>query len=58
MFPDFPFDPSLSSFLPHHEVQRYLESYCQTHRIRPHVRVSHMTVTSQRRGAAQGRGRT
>ncbi|KAI3374040.1 hypothetical protein L3Q82_022606, partial [Scortum barcoo] len=38
MFPDFPFDPRLSSFLPHQEVQGYLESYCQSHHIRPHVR--------------------
>ncbi|XP_051250872.1 uncharacterized protein LOC127360475 isoform X2 [Dicentrarchus labrax] len=38
MFPDFPFDPQLSSFLPHQEVQRYLEGYCQSHDIRPHIR--------------------
>lgn len=38
MFPDFPFEPQLSSFLPHQEVQRYLESYCQSHGIRPHIR--------------------
>uniref|UniRef100_A0A3Q0R4D3 Flavin-containing monooxygenase n=1 Tax=Amphilophus citrinellus TaxID=61819 RepID=A0A3Q0R4D3_AMPCI len=38
MFPDFPFDPQLSSFLPHQEVQRYLERYCQSHGIRPHIR--------------------
>uniref|UniRef100_A0A8C9Y7D5 Flavin-containing monooxygenase n=1 Tax=Sander lucioperca TaxID=283035 RepID=A0A8C9Y7D5_SANLU len=38
MFPDFPFDSRLNSFLPHHEVQRYLESYCQSHAIRPHIR--------------------
>eukprot|EP00064_Thunnus_orientalis_P021681 superscaffoldBa00006744_g21848 len=38
MFPDFPFDPQLSSFLPHQEVQRYLERYCQSHDIGPHVR--------------------
>ncbi|XP_026213305.1 dimethylaniline monooxygenase [N-oxide-forming] 3 isoform X1 [Anabas testudineus] len=40
MFPDFPFDPQLSSFLPHQEVQKYLESYCQSHHIRPHIRFS------------------
>uniref|UniRef100_A0A3Q3WGM7 Flavin-containing monooxygenase n=1 Tax=Mola mola TaxID=94237 RepID=A0A3Q3WGM7_MOLML len=40
MFPDFPFDPQLSSFLPHQEVQRYLEGYCQQHHIRPHIRFS------------------
>ncbi|XP_034539348.1 flavin-containing monooxygenase FMO GS-OX4 [Notolabrus celidotus] len=38
MFPDFPFDPQLSSFLPHQEVQRYLERYCDSHDIRPHIR--------------------
>ncbi|XP_029303457.1 flavin-containing monooxygenase FMO GS-OX-like 4 isoform X2 [Cottoperca gobio] len=38
MFPDFPFDPQLSSFLPHQEVQRYLEKYCHEHHIWPHVR--------------------
>uniref|UniRef100_A0A3B4TQG6 Flavin-containing monooxygenase n=2 Tax=Seriola dumerili TaxID=41447 RepID=A0A3B4TQG6_SERDU len=38
MFPDFPFDPQLSSFLPHQEVQRYLERYCHSHNIRPHIR--------------------
>ncbi|XP_061596408.1 uncharacterized protein LOC133459976 isoform X1 [Cololabis saira] len=38
MFPDFPFDPQLSSFLPHQEVQRYLERYCQYHNIQPHIR--------------------
>ena len=40
MFPDFPFDPQLNSFLPHQEVQRYLETYCQSYDIRPHIRVS------------------
>ncbi|XP_070774094.1 uncharacterized protein [Enoplosus armatus] len=38
MFPDFPFDPQLNSFLPHQEVQRYLEGYCQIHDIWPHIR--------------------
>lgn len=41
MFPDFPFDPELSSFLSHREVQRYLERYCDNFQIRPHIRVSH-----------------
>ncbi|KAF3705464.1 Senecionine N-oxygenase [Channa argus] len=40
MFPDFPFDQQLNSFLPHQEVQKYLERYCQSHNIRPHVRFS------------------
>ncbi|XP_036380810.1 flavin-containing monooxygenase FMO GS-OX-like 4 [Megalops cyprinoides] len=38
MFPDFPFDPQLPSFLPHQEVLRYLERYCQSHNITPHIR--------------------
>uniref|UniRef100_A0AAQ4PQ38 Flavin-containing monooxygenase n=2 Tax=Gasterosteus aculeatus aculeatus TaxID=481459 RepID=A0AAQ4PQ38_GASAC len=42
MFPDFPFDPQLDSFLPHQEVQRYLERYCQSHHIGPHIRFNTM----------------
>ncbi|XP_059207742.1 uncharacterized protein LOC131986689 [Centropristis striata] len=38
MFPDFPFEPELNSFLPHQEVQRYLQRYCQSHGVRPHIR--------------------
>ncbi|XP_068600335.1 uncharacterized protein [Brachionichthys hirsutus] len=38
MFPDFPFDPELDSFLPHQEVQRYLDRYCHSHNIWPHIR--------------------
>ncbi|XP_046869719.1 flavin-containing monooxygenase FMO GS-OX-like 3 [Hypomesus transpacificus] len=38
MFPDFPFDPQLPSFLPHKEVHRYLQSYCETHSITPHIK--------------------
>lgn len=38
MFPDFPFDPELSSFLSHREVQRYLERYCDHFQVRPHIR--------------------
>ncbi|KAM3869060.1 uncharacterized protein ACN63O_006436 [Diretmus argenteus] len=38
MFPDFPFDPQLPSFLPHQEVLRYLKNYCRSHSIRPHIR--------------------
>lgn len=40
MFPDFPFDSQLSSFLPHQEVQNYLNQYCEAHQIGPHIRVS------------------
>lgn len=39
MFPDFPFDPELPSFLPHQEVLRYLERYSQNYGITPHIRV-------------------
>ena len=45
MFPDFPFDPQLPSFLPHQEVQKYLERYCQSHCITPHIRVGTVTHT-------------
>ncbi|XP_060941474.1 uncharacterized protein LOC133019125 [Limanda limanda] len=38
MFPDFPFDQQLSSFLPHQQVHSYLERYCQRHAIGPHIR--------------------
>ncbi|KAM4619954.1 uncharacterized protein ACJ7VT_006693 isoform 2-T2 [Polymixia lowei] len=38
MFPDFPFDPELPSFLSHQEVQRYLEMYCESQLITPHIR--------------------
>uniref|UniRef100_H3CQG1 Flavin-containing monooxygenase n=1 Tax=Tetraodon nigroviridis TaxID=99883 RepID=H3CQG1_TETNG len=38
MFPDFPFDPHLSSFLPHQEVRNYLEQYCQEHEVGPRIR--------------------
>ncbi|KAF6740043.1 Flavin-containing monooxygenase FMO GS-OX-like 3 [Oryzias melastigma] len=38
MFPDFPFASHLSSFLPHQEVLRYLENYCQNHGVQPHIR--------------------
>uniref|UniRef100_A0A3P9M7C0 Flavin-containing monooxygenase n=1 Tax=Oryzias latipes TaxID=8090 RepID=A0A3P9M7C0_ORYLA len=38
MFPDFPFASHLSSFLSHQEVLRYLESYCQSHGVQPHIR--------------------
>ncbi|KAM4726515.1 uncharacterized protein FYW61_012316 isoform 2-T3 [Anableps anableps] len=42
MFPDFPFDPELRSFLSHREVQQYLERYCESFRIWPHIRFSAM----------------
>ncbi|XP_051903059.1 uncharacterized protein LOC127588393 isoform X1 [Hippocampus zosterae] len=38
MFPDFPFDPQLNSFLSHQDVRRYLEDYCRRYRIRPHIK--------------------
>ncbi|XP_030217662.1 flavin-containing monooxygenase FMO GS-OX5 isoform X2 [Gadus morhua] len=40
MFPDFPFDEQLPSFLPHQEVQRYLERYSQSHQVTPHIQFS------------------
>ncbi|XP_020505604.2 uncharacterized protein [Labrus bergylta] len=45
MFPDFPFESQLSSFLPHQEVQRYLERYCESHNIRPHIRFNTVVET-------------
>ncbi|KAM6983945.1 LOW QUALITY PROTEIN: uncharacterized protein LKV04_011805 [Tautogolabrus adspersus] len=45
MFPDFPFESHLSSFLPHQEVQRYLERYCESHDIRPHIRFNTVVET-------------
>lgn len=38
MFPDFPFDDRLPSFLHHTSVQEYLEKYCQTHDIAPDIK--------------------
>ncbi|CAL1572558.1 unnamed protein product [Knipowitschia caucasica] len=37
-FPDFPFELHLNSFLPHHEVLRYLQKYCDHFDVGPHVR--------------------
>lgn len=47
MFPDFPFDQNLRSFLPHQEVQKYLEQYCLAHHIRPHIQVSPVSTAYQ-----------
>ncbi|XP_029375412.1 flavin-containing monooxygenase FMO GS-OX4 [Echeneis naucrates] len=41
-FPDFPFDPQLSSFLPHQEIQKYLKKYCHAHNIWPQIRFNTM----------------
>ncbi|XP_017548111.2 flavin-containing monooxygenase FMO GS-OX-like 4 [Pygocentrus nattereri] len=38
MFPDFPFDSHLPSFLSHQDVQQYLERYCKSHAITPHIK--------------------
>ncbi|XP_042562441.1 flavin-containing monooxygenase FMO GS-OX-like 4 isoform X1 [Clupea harengus] len=38
MFPDFPFDAHLPSFLPHQDVQKYLERYCEHFAITPHIK--------------------
>lgn len=37
-FPDFPFEEDLNSFLPHEEVRRYLQSYCERHQVHTHIR--------------------
>lgn len=39
MFPDFPFDDHLPSFLHHTSVQRYLEKYCESYDIARHIKV-------------------
>ncbi|XP_056425069.1 uncharacterized protein LOC130366760 isoform X1 [Hyla sarda] len=44
-FPDFPFDPSLPSFLHHSEVLKYLEDYTDTFSIRPHIRFNTPVVS-------------
>ncbi|XP_074835120.1 uncharacterized protein LOC142002704 [Carettochelys insculpta] len=38
-FPDFPFDPSLPSFLPHGDVLAYLEQYAEHFCLQQHVRL-------------------
>lgn len=40
MFPDFPFDTHLPSFVPHQDVQNYLERYSTNFGITPHIKVS------------------
>ncbi|MCJ8742551.1 hypothetical protein PDJAM_G00083300 [Pangasius djambal] len=42
MFPDFPFDSHLPSFLTHWDVQQYLEAYCKSHDITPHIKFNTM----------------
>ncbi|KAK2823500.1 hypothetical protein Q7C36_020100 [Tachysurus vachellii] len=42
MFPDFPFDFHLPSFLTHLDVQQYLETYCKSHDIMPHIKFNTM----------------
>ncbi|XP_059400708.1 uncharacterized protein LOC132132347 [Carassius carassius] len=38
MFPDFPFDDHLPSFLHHTSVQQYLDKYCERHDIARHIK--------------------
>ncbi|XP_056103774.1 uncharacterized protein LOC130082889 [Rhinichthys klamathensis goyatoka] len=38
MFPEFPFDDHLPSFLHHTSVQLYLEKYCERHDIARHIK--------------------
>ncbi|XP_062869974.1 uncharacterized protein LOC134332317 [Trichomycterus rosablanca] len=42
MFPDFPFDSDLPSFISHWDVQAYLERYCMSHGITPHIKFNTM----------------
>ncbi|KAL4659579.1 flavin-containing monooxygenase FMO GS-OX4-like isoform X1 [Arapaima gigas] len=47
MFPDFPFDPELPSFLSHQDVLQYLESYCHHQGITPHIKFDTMVEKVQ-----------
>ncbi|KAG9461624.1 hypothetical protein GDO78_016229 [Eleutherodactylus coqui] len=38
-FPDFSFEPSMTSFIHHSEVLKYLEEYTDKFSIRPHIKV-------------------
>ncbi|XP_073407740.1 uncharacterized protein [Dendrobates tinctorius] len=44
-FPDFPFDPSLPSFIHHSEVLKYLEEYTDKFSIRPHIKFNTRVVS-------------
>nr|XP_057943347.1 uncharacterized protein LOC131138446 isoform X2 [Doryrhamphus excisus] len=54
MFPDFPFEELPRSFLPHQEVRRYLETYCDNYKISPHIRFS--TVVEDVKGVVMATG--
>ncbi|KAG7516973.1 flavin-containing monooxygenase FMO GS-OX4-like [Solea senegalensis] len=56
MFPDFPFDPELGSFLPHQEVRKYLLRYCESHGIRPHIRFNTVVENVKPVAVAAGDG--
>lgn len=44
-FPDFPFDPSLPSFIHHSNVLKYLEEYTDKYSIRPHIKFNTRVVS-------------
>ncbi|KAK1800483.1 hypothetical protein P4O66_005702 [Electrophorus voltai] len=39
MFPDYPFDAQLPSFLSHRDILQYLQKYCKRHAITPYIKV-------------------
>ncbi|XP_075062580.1 uncharacterized protein LOC142151135 [Mixophyes fleayi] len=44
-YPDFPFDPSLPSFLHHSDVLKYLEAYTDHFSVRPHIQFNSRVVS-------------
>ncbi|KAM3924888.1 uncharacterized protein RB166_008259 [Leptodactylus fuscus] len=44
-FPDFPFDPSLPSFIHHSDVLKYLEEYTDKFSVRPHIKFNTRVVS-------------
>ncbi|XP_026876750.2 flavin-containing monooxygenase FMO GS-OX-like 4 [Electrophorus electricus] len=38
MFPDYPFDAQLPSFLSHRDILQYLQKYCKRHAITPYIK--------------------
>ncbi|XP_053107363.1 uncharacterized protein LOC128325710 isoform X2 [Hemicordylus capensis] len=54
-FPDFPFDPSLPSFLHHSDVLAYLQSYAEDSGVQRHVRFQSQVTDVRPVPAAEGR---
>ncbi|KPP57514.1 flavin-containing monooxygenase FMO GS-OX-like 4-like, partial [Scleropages formosus] len=58
MFPDFPFDPKLPSFLSHRDVLQYLERYCESQGIMPHIKFGTMVEEVKPITVMTGEGKT